>query len=1141
MPMIITPGNNNPSVINVSVPVPVPMQPKPVAVQRPPAQPTTPPTHPEAYQPRVPVQPEQGETHPAIILPHSGVGLSAAPDQPEQMRRRYARGEQQLKPGEMDAEGGSFQPDKEPDLAEFVRNRFAGDYGYDEPTTPMTSEHGFILPDGAPVRMGSGGTRGEDHRSALPYTTSMRRWGWPEEVVKKVEEGTRTPGLVELMKRGRIARIHIDDRNKSLYVHFVHRLTPAQKLKVSHYVRTQRPPEVTLEPHGHMTGGVVLSNPEPHEVEDVMDKPMKKRSPHRYARVGGLTKIVSGHYQYVHPSGKKYIITRDVMRNGKTIWLSHKQTGSTPDHYDRPFNGGGSLAEAVKNCEPGEVKVRKRRYARHVLRYAAKDIGDVYEGDKAAEYNANKQIAGPPGRHPISVVTARYPLLTDPAEYEVNPLTHGAGRMRGGKPVMAADPESRRRIIEVAASHGVHNADFQKEVLARYVRDLPGVFGDKLERVKNWLADPHMTGRGLIGTKESPGLLERNGITHPGGPGFSWHTAVPDRSGKSTGLHVHGDPDIAEDGSHRYHGVTNYDPVYKRLYYINDDGRAEDVTDVLKKRPSTGPKNQPGLDDPVRFNTLYAPNVVAISHHDGGGLQSVESHLHRRDLRPVFDKIGEAVSHLLRKMRGGVDPRDPDAAPAPAAPSKPVLPDPQVEDIVRQVDDKIKQRNVGDRPGDFPPNLDDILGTTEPRPGRSPRKQKVPVPTTPPGSSSGPPAGDPFDEYQPGQVERPTPQPSGDLFGDYEPSESAKEQVRREGNNFVPPTKREPVAPVSDPFEQEVERARSQMPAGTVKPEPPTVEPRPEGTAGVHSDLAGTRLASNLQQMRGDISDPHLHKLIDRALRGPGEGDQWGDAMLQDDAYKPFAAIKTHLNSMANAALRRGDHAAAKTLRGWRDAYQWDRVGQRLQADRTVGDSLTKLMGGPQERQFKRFIEQYVPGVRQEAGAEGGKSFKVKHDFVSRMNPEQRAGWEALRGAVKAAKLPGLTERETGGPGSVRALDQQILKSLFRNAVKEHRTATGREPTKGVPVGKQNIEQYRRRFARPRRNSPLLSRLRSHFRSKMAAKDAIVPPVKSTPSKAPAGGIVVRSGARGPAGTTYPGGEFFAGGKIIPKVGKVIQ
>jgi hypothetical protein len=171
-----------------------------------------------------------------------------------------------LRPGEMDEDGAPYEPPTEPDLGEFIRNQFRGNYG-DSPH--MTPETGYLLRDGTPVQMGMDGVRGDDHRGAIPTPEAMRRWGWPEEVVRRFEDGERGHAMIELMRRSGAVRVMAQGKRDMLALHFTSPLTGPQKSAVHRFVGSYAPSDVILEHEGGNTAD--LTAPKPHEVARALE------------------------------------------------------------------------------------------------------------------------------------------------------------------------------------------------------------------------------------------------------------------------------------------------------------------------------------------------------------------------------------------------------------------------------------------------------------------------------------------------------------------------------------------------------------------------------------------------------------------------------------------------------------------------------------------------------------------------------------------------------------------------------------------------------------------------------------------------------------------------------------------------------
>lgn len=147
-----------------------------------------------------------------------------------------------LRPGETTADGAAFEPHEEPDdLGEYISNQFKDEYG--EPEEGIYSSTGFLLEDGRGVPMGPG-ERYEDHRAAIPTAEAMKRWGWPEDVIRHHEEGTRTPALFELMRRSGALRVHAS--KGQLIIDAASPLTSRQKQAILDHHEMYNPETVIL-------------------------------------------------------------------------------------------------------------------------------------------------------------------------------------------------------------------------------------------------------------------------------------------------------------------------------------------------------------------------------------------------------------------------------------------------------------------------------------------------------------------------------------------------------------------------------------------------------------------------------------------------------------------------------------------------------------------------------------------------------------------------------------------------------------------------------------------------------------------------------------------------------------------------------
>lgn len=169
-----------------------------------------------------------------------------------------------MRPGEQNDNGEPYEPEQEPDLNEWLWNRYRRDFGESD---FLDASCGWLLTDGRAVRMGRG-SRDEDHRSSVPTEDAMVRWGWPEEVIQKAREGTRSPAMRTLMYRSRAARIHAGSFH--FVVHCLHALTARQKWAVMDYIKTYRPQEVVLEIAGRRPSE--FRRPELFEVEEDLER-----------------------------------------------------------------------------------------------------------------------------------------------------------------------------------------------------------------------------------------------------------------------------------------------------------------------------------------------------------------------------------------------------------------------------------------------------------------------------------------------------------------------------------------------------------------------------------------------------------------------------------------------------------------------------------------------------------------------------------------------------------------------------------------------------------------------------------------------------------------------------------------------------
>lgn len=156
----------------------------------------------------------------------------------------------------------------EPDMAEYIRHRFAPDYGHSTPDHPVHNGTGFILPDGTPVSMGDQHTRMEDHRSAIPRHDAMVRWGWPQHVTDEYAQGNRSPALAETVRRARAVRIHVDPRTVATESHGP--TTQRQRDAIAMHIMRAKPKSLIMQHAGH---DVAIDNPS----ADDVDRHLRKR------------------------------------------------------------------------------------------------------------------------------------------------------------------------------------------------------------------------------------------------------------------------------------------------------------------------------------------------------------------------------------------------------------------------------------------------------------------------------------------------------------------------------------------------------------------------------------------------------------------------------------------------------------------------------------------------------------------------------------------------------------------------------------------------------------------------------------------------------------------------------------------------
>ncbi len=179
-------------------------------------------------------------------------------DQPARMAKTVKM------PGEQDPVTlEPHHPKFEPDLAEYLRHRFAGEYGMSHPEDEAHEGTGYILPDGTPVNMGDEHLRYDDHRSAIPFHSAMVQWGWPKDVTDQYIQGNREPALQELIKRSRAVRVHMSPSIVSINSNSG--LTSKQRDKITSYVMRAKPTYMRVT---HMGKTTDLEHPGGLEADD---------------------------------------------------------------------------------------------------------------------------------------------------------------------------------------------------------------------------------------------------------------------------------------------------------------------------------------------------------------------------------------------------------------------------------------------------------------------------------------------------------------------------------------------------------------------------------------------------------------------------------------------------------------------------------------------------------------------------------------------------------------------------------------------------------------------------------------------------------------------------------------------------------
>jgi len=1116
MPTIFQPGSHSPSVVTVSVPVPTPVRPTPVKSTQPPApqqQQPAPPPHPDAYQPKQPPQDDDEQSQPAIIMPHSGVGMSKSPNRPQRMQRMND-----------------------------TTRRYASHW------SPETS-----------AKIGDIG-RKQSQAAAMQKTLEM----WD-----KVQQQGINPDDVKafsfddkLVPRRRLPG---GSPEKSPYTHQTH-----HNVAVLH------------------TGERVPLDP-PVERPPPYDKgPEQMRRSTQYARTGAK-RINSGHYQYVHPTGKKFVITRTTMRNGKTIWLTHKQTGPSPDHYDSSFNGGATLAEAIGHCDSSVGAMKKRRYERPRL-FFLREEPERY----AAEEHANPEM-GEIHKH-----SEKPPAVVADMEDRARKMLSGAKTFsRAGK-----DPKD----IHMELLHRFTSEDPGKPAQSRIVSFVGSTEQAGLKSEKKNPTYTHTDGPYAGQTVNHPGSLvhkvanykgftnvnyhdlmrkqaEEKGLTHE--PGTTWGGISTDDHGIITPFVQH-NTDPNKSGYLRVYKTESSNPTY-----YNAKGEKLDFERDVK--PFLGKKTERELDLDVRSPK---PKSLVATKSNGHVV------LHDPAIQHVGDEFREKEVPVATgpRMSNAADEALPIAEEvAPETPAATVPESPPVyhstADVIKEADrlleeqrkrtgqkslkpkKKVKSEDtnapgidpwesadpdniwINDDQGN-PVRVVDIMRQNQ----NPPQPVKTPDPSREDKGRPIVPANEP--PQRPHWMKEPPKTAADKTVGTRRPTEG-----RRSIQDQVPPE----VTGVVDPFEQEVaavskppQRAPlNDLANARLRPHPNDVrrevsggqsgESIPEETmASAHEDLQGTHLLANLKQMWSDFKDPTLRKLISDAITGPTQSNGW---LSHGSIFKRIGSRLSEIKQQRMDELkqaadfvkayhdpnRRADKSNAARVsamirerlpeikKNLADAkaiekiYNWDQVGRRFHTDTVVNNVLSKAKGALARAfgvgdSFFQIAGKLIPGARLET-RDGKRHIMVPKDFVSRMSPKQASAWRQLHEMVARSK---------GSNAAVTKVnDLQLLKSILRSATKEKYVGMGSTPKagtqgKGRTGSKQAVHQFRRRYART--PSEMIQRLREHFRKKNSGRV----PQQMSAVKAPAGGLVVREGSTNIPGETYHGGIYYEGGRFAP-------
>ena len=120
--------------------------------------------------------------------------------------------------------------------------------------------------------MGQYGSRGEDHRSALPTEEAMERWGWSKE-----SRDNRTVALWEMGIRSGHIRVHVAGGDMSLEVYGP--LTSDQKIALGDFFRDVGPSSVAIDVTGKTgpVAGSMLDYPSVAELDAYIDSALEEK------------------------------------------------------------------------------------------------------------------------------------------------------------------------------------------------------------------------------------------------------------------------------------------------------------------------------------------------------------------------------------------------------------------------------------------------------------------------------------------------------------------------------------------------------------------------------------------------------------------------------------------------------------------------------------------------------------------------------------------------------------------------------------------------------------------------------------------------------------------------------------------------